>query len=82
MDIETGIEHVDLDTDEDEGDEPQTLVYMAIVTADGMRYIGSAAHDGEQDVDTLAEMLAEVSAGAAAMHSSELATRWAHKREV
>lgn len=72
-DVDIDIEHVDLDTPDDEGDdEPATAIYVSILTADGMRYSSSVSRDGDPTIDELADMVAKSVVGAAAAHSPDL----------
>lgn len=67
------IEHVDLDTPDDDGDDtPSTAIYVSILTTDGMRYSASVSRDGDLTVDELADMVARSVTGATAAHSPEL----------
>jgi hypothetical protein len=68
---ELDIEHTDLDPAEDE-DAPESMVFVSIHMADGMRYSGTVACEGTPSTPALAEMIRKAAEGAAATHSPQL----------
>ena len=72
MAVEIDLEHVDLDVDEEGPDEPETSVFVSIVTADGMRYCGTVNVVGAPDPGTLAQMVRRAAVGAASAHSPDV----------
>lgn len=72
-DVDIDIEHVDLDTPDDDGDdEPATAIYLTIMTADGMRYSASVSRDGDPSIGELADMVVKTVTGATSTHSPDL----------
>ena len=71
MKVETDIEHTDLDDDGDE-DTPETMVYVVIAMADGMRFTGTVCCEGTPTPPALADMIRKAAEGAGATHSPQL----------
>jgi hypothetical protein len=55
-----------------EEDAPESMVFVSIYMADGMRYSGTVACEGTPSPSALADMIRKAAEGAAATHSPQL----------